>query len=99
MVMPTLTKDAPKISKRFKIKNTGIKDVMVKWEMFDKDLKQEQTSESDKNIFDLQIIKNQGFDSKEMPFKINLTAIEPAPSNESAFEIVPSECIVEARKF
>lgn len=34
-----------------------------------------------------------------MPYKINLTAIEPEPSYESAFEISPSECIVPARKF
>ena len=50
-------------------------------------------------MFNLSIIKNQGFDSKEMPFKISLDAIEPQPSYDSAFQIEPAECIVQARKF
>lgn len=87
MAMPTLVTNAPKISKRFKIKNTGIKDVNIDWKMFDKDLK---TKEENKDYFDLKIIKNQGFDSKEMPFKIDLTAIEPEPSMNSPFEIYPN---------
>ena len=40
-------------------------------------------------MFETAIVRNNGFDAQENPFKFNFTAIEPEESKNSAFEVSP----------
>ena len=65
--MPTVVCNSQPISKQFKIKNTGIREVQVDWKIFDnKDLKNKDT-----DLFNLSIDKNTAYDRKENPWKWN----------------------------
>lgn len=44
------------------------------------------------------MIRNQGFDSAENPFKFNFTALEPEESKNSAFEISPKTTVMGPRE-
>lgn len=81
MNMPTSIVNTASLSKIFKIKNTGIRALEVDWRIFDqKDLNSEEN-----DCFKLKIEKNQSFDKKKFPFKLNFSAVEPEESKNSAF--------------
>lgn len=96
MAFPTLVDNSPQVSKTFKIKNTGIADVNLAWNIFDQ--RDQQNRNPDDNLFNITIGKNSGFDSEENPFKLNFELIEPAPSTNSPFEIEPQSVIIPARE-
>jgi hypothetical protein len=85
LAMPTIVEKSQKISKTFKIKNTGIKDVVIGWKLFNMNDIQEQEGD----IFKISIGKNTMYDSREMPYKMLFTATEPEVSHNSAFAINP----------
>lgn len=93
MAFPTIVDNSPQISKTFKVKNIGIADVSIDWNMFD----QRDQTEKDE-LFNISIIKNIGFDSDENPYKLNFEIIEPEPSHNSPFEIEPRATIIPARE-
>lgn len=96
MAFPTLVDNSPQISKTFKIKNTGIADVNLEWNIFDQ--RDQKNRDAEENLFEITIGKNTGFDSEENPFKLNFELIEPHPSTNSPFEIVPQRAIIPARE-
>lgn len=99
--IPTVVAKTKAVIKQFVIKNTGIKSVVINWKIFDK-VKASlpavtATSEEEEDIFELDIAKNLAFDKAENPFKFEYTAIEPEPSNDSAFVIEPKSVVVGSR--
>ncbi len=81
--MPAIVTNSPLISKTFKIKNTGIREVIIDWRIFDgKDLQNKDT-----DLFNISVTNNTSFDRKENPFKFDFSAVEPPESAGSAFEI------------
>ena len=96
MTFPTLVDNSPQISKTFKIKNTGIADVNLEWNIFDQ--RDQKSRDPEENLFNITIGKNTGFDSEENPFKLNFELIEPPPSLNSPFEIIPQRVIIPARE-
>ena len=48
-------------------------------------------------MFDLDIVKNLAFDKAELPYKFEYSAIEPEPSQGSAFRIEPPTAVVGSR--
>jgi len=96
MAFPTLVDNSPQVSKTFKIKNTGIADVNLEWNIFDQ--RDQKNRSPEENLFNITIGKNTGFDSEENPFKLNFELIEPHPSTNSPFEIVPQRAIIPARE-
>ena len=96
MAFPTVVDNSPEISRSFKIKNTGIADVHINWNMFDQ--RDQKSRDPEENLFDISIIKNTGFDSEENPFKLNFDLVEPEPSFNSPFEIEPRNAIIPARE-
>jgi len=66
----------PAISKTFKIKNTGIRSLQVDWRVFD----QSDLDKVDNDVFAINVIKNQSFDKKHLPYKFRFTALEPEES-------------------
>ena len=91
--MPAIVVNSQSIQKQFKLRNTGIRAIQVDWRIYDrKDLEQ-----GGKDIFDLSVTKNQGFDSHECPFKFNFAAIEPEETKGSAFEVVPKSTVMGPR--
>lgn len=93
MLMPTTVANTSAFSKVFKIKNTGIRALDVDWRIFD----QKDLNNSETDAFKINIEKNQSFDKKKFPFKFNFTAVEPAETKNSAFEITPKKVTVECR--
>jgi len=93
MQMPTTVANTSAFSKVFKIKNTGIRALDVDWRMFD----QKDLDNSEEDPFSIKIEKNQSFDKKKFPFKFNFTALEPAETKNSAFEISPKKTTVACR--
>ena len=83
----------PAISKTFKIKNTGIRSLQVDWRVFD----QSDLDKVDNDLFNINIVKNQSFDKKRMPYKFQFTAQEPDESTNSPFEVQPKQVLVNAR--
>jgi hypothetical protein len=53
---------------------------------------------NDNNIFETEIVRNNGFDSSENPYKFNFAAIEPEESKNSAFEISPKSSVMGPRE-
>ena len=51
----------------------------------------------EKDFFDVDIVKNFAFDKMDNPYKFELQAIEPEPSQDSAFKIEPASCYVGSR--
>ena len=96
MAFPTMVDNSPQISKTFKIKNTGIADVSIDWNMFDQRDQKLRNSEDD--LFNITIVKNTGFDSEDNPFRLNFDLNEPQPSSNSPFEIEPKIAIIPARE-
>lgn len=109
--IPTVVAKTKPITKTFIIKNTGIKGVQINWKIFDQvkaGFEAQKTTQSEKfgessarenpsDIFDLDIVKNLAFDKAENPFKFELKAIEPEPSENSAFKIEPPSIAVGSR--
>ena len=82
------------------IKNTGIKSVEINWKIFDQAKGNDQPAESTplvEDIFDIDIIKNLAFDKADVPYKFEYKAIEPEPSQGSAFKIEPTTAVVGSR--
>jgi len=48
-------------------------------------------------VFSINVIKNQSFDKKRHPYKFKFAALEPEESQNSAFEVVPKQVLVNAR--
>lgn len=93
MNMPTAVTNTAAIHKVFRIKNTGIRALDVDWRMFD----QQDLDKSKEDPFQIKIEKNQSFDKKKYPFKFNFSAVEPAETFNSAFEIQPKKITVGPR--
>ena len=55
----------PAISKTFKIKNSGIRSLQLDWRVFD----QTDLDKVDNDVFSIDVIKNQSFDKKRLPYK------------------------------
>lgn len=92
--IPTAVANSQSITKTFKIKNTGIREVDMLWRLFDqKDLEEQQT-----DYFTMDVAKNLSYDRKENPYKFAFKAIEPEESNNSAFEIQPKESTIRSKE-
>jgi hypothetical protein len=96
MAFPTVVDNSPQLTKSFKIKNTGIADVIIDWKMFDE--RDQAHKKEDQDLFKISIDKNTGFDSEENPFRLKFDLIEPEPSHGSAFQIEPQHVIIPARE-
>lgn len=96
MAFPTVVDNSPQLTKSFKIKNTGIADVIIDWKMFDE--RDQVNKKADEDLFKITIDKNTGFDSEENPFRLKFDLIEPEPSLGSAFQIEPQHVIIPARE-
>ena len=94
ITFPTVVDNSPQLSKTFRVKNTGIADVMVDWKLFD-DHDREDMREWD--MFDISIVKNSTFDSNNMTYKLNFAMIEPPESTESPYEIEPKVCVISSK--
>lgn len=81
------------IQKTFKIKNSGIRSLQIDWRVFD----QSDLDKVDNDVFSINVVKNQSFDKKRLPYKFQFTAVEPDESQNSPFEINPKSCVVNAR--
>lgn len=91
--MPTVVANTNSISKTFKIKNTGIRSLLVDWKIFD----QKDLNKVDTDAFELKIIKNMSYDKQTFPYKFNFKALEPEESSESSFEVTPKTIVVGSR--
>jgi hypothetical protein len=92
--MPCIVSNSQPIMKQFKLKNTGIRGIQVDWKIYDsKDLEN-----VDQDVFETNVVRNNGFDSKENPYKFNFTVIEPEESKNSAFEIAPKNSVLGPRE-
>lgn len=96
MAFPTVVDQSPQLSRTFKIKNTGIADVVIDWKMFDQKDEKEKDQEAD--LFNISIGKNTGFDSEENPYKLKFDLNEPEPSEDSPFKIDPPVAVIPARE-
>lgn len=96
LAFPTVVDNSPQLSKSFKIKNTGIADVVIDWKIFDERDQRSRSAEAD--MFKISIDKNTGFDSEENPYKLKFDLIEPEPTMDSPFEIEPRTVIIPARE-
>jgi len=96
MAFPTVVDQSPQLSRTFKIKNTGIADVVIDWKMFDQKDEKERDQEAD--LFNISIGKNTGFDSEENPYKLKFDLNEPEPSENSPFKIDPPVAVIPARE-
>ena len=91
---PTVVEQAPQQAKTFKIKNTGIADVSISWKIYD----DRDRVNSTEDIFDIKIVKNNAFDNKDQPYKLDFNFNEPEDSLGSAYEIEPRECIIPSKE-
>jgi len=97
MAFPTVVEKSPQQGRTFKIKNTGIADVVIDWKLFDQ--KEENIAKQQENdLFNISIGKNTGFDSEENPFKLKFDLNEPEPSENSPFEIEPQKVVIPANE-
>lgn len=94
IAFPTIIDNSPQLLKTFKIKNTGIADVNVHWNLFDE---RDREQQGDSDMFDIKIMKNTAYDSKDMPYKLEFNMIEPDESQNSPYEIEPKECIIPSK--
>ena len=92
--MPCIVTNSAPITKQFKLKNTGIRGIQVDWKIFD----QKDLEHGDQDLFETSIVKNNGFDSKENPYKFNFNVIEPEESKNSAFEVAPKNSVLGPRE-
>lgn len=92
--MPCMVVNSQSISKTFKLKNTGIRAIQVDWKIYDK----KDLESGDQDLFDTTVIRNNGFDSNENPFKFNFSVIEPEESKNSAFEVSPKQTVMGPRE-
>jgi hypothetical protein len=49
-------------------------------------------------MFQTGIVRNNGFDSKENPYKFSFNVIEPEESKNSAFEVAPKNSVLGPRE-
>lgn len=91
---PIVVENSPQIVKHFKIKNTGIADVELNWNVFD----QRDLDKEEGDIFDIKIVPNSSFDYKDQPFKLEFNRNEPEPSQNSPFIVEPANCIIPSKQ-
>ena len=48
-------------------------------------------------MFNIKIVKNSAFDSKDMPYKLDFDMIEPPESTESPYEIEPKVSVIPSK--
>ena len=92
--MPCIVANSQSISKTFKLKNTGIRAIQIDWKIYDK----RDLEAADQDIFETSVVRNNGFDANENPFKFNFTAIEPEESRNTAFEVSPKQTVMGPRE-
>ena len=63
------------------------------WRVFD----QSDLDKVDNDVFSINVVKNQSFDKKHLPYKFRFTALEPEESQNSPFEVAPKNVVVNAR--
>lgn len=99
--IPTVVAKTKVVHKTFQIKNTGINSVEINWRIFDQAIGRQstvaETTPLVPEVFDLDIVKNLAFDKAELPYKFEYQAIEPEPSQGSAFKIEPPTAVVGSR--
>eukprot|EP00826_Nyctotherus_ovalis_P036803 TRINITY_DN3297_c0_g1_i5.p1 TRINITY_DN3297_c0_g1~~TRINITY_DN3297_c0_g1_i5.p1 ORF type:complete len:377 (-),score=105.03 TRINITY_DN3297_c0_g1_i5:435-1565(-) len=83
-----------KVTKSFKIKNTGIQDVVIDWKIFDL---QDIVGNTESDLFTLSLGKSEG--NAADPYKIDFEAVEPKEeSKDSPFTVIPKQVIVRSRE-
>ena len=92
--IPCIVTNSAPITKQFKLKNTGIRGIQVDWKIYD----QKDLEHGDQDTFETSIVRNNGFDSKENPYKFNFNVIEPEESKNSAFEVAPKNSVLGPRE-
>lgn len=65
------------------------------WRVFD----QSDLDKVENDVFEINVVKNQSFDKKHLPYKFQFTAFEPEESLNSPFEVQPKSVVVNARSF
>jgi hypothetical protein len=92
--MPSIVTNSAPITKQFKLRNTGIRSIQVDWKIYD----QKDIEHGGQDIFETGVVRNNGFDSKENPYKFSFNVIEPEESKNSAFEIAPKNSVLGPRE-
>jgi hypothetical protein len=92
--MPTQVVNTEPISKLIRVKNTGIRAVEFNWQIFDS----ADTSNLDRDFFNLSIGKNSGLNKGEYPYKFTYDFIEPQESADSIYEISPKQAVMGPRE-
>ena len=96
LAFPTVVDNSPQLTKTFKIRNTGIADVLIDWKIFDE--RDQKKRKQDEDLFNISVDKNTGFDSEDNPYKLKFDLVEPEQSYESPFVIKPQQIIIPARE-
>jgi hypothetical protein len=89
-----VVKSSP-ISKVLKVRNTGIRAVDLNWQIFDV---QDNMDGTNSDNFNLKVIRNQGIDRGEAPYKFAFDFIEPEESLDSIFSIEPKQVLMGPRE-
>jgi len=94
LVMKPTVKNGGKVTKSFKIKNTGIQDIEINWKIYDL---QELVGKTSNDLFSVILAKNEG--AAKDPYRLDLEAIEPEEeSKNSPFIINPKKCVVSSKE-
>ena len=94
LVMKPTVQNGGKVTKSFKIKNTGIQNIEIDWKVYDL---QELVGKTDTDLFSVSIAKSEG-NAKDL-YRVELEAIEPAEeSKNSPFTIVPQTSVVSSKE-
>ena len=90
LVMKPTIINGGQVTKSFKIKNTGVQDIVIDWKIFDiKDI----IGNSGNDLFTLNLGKSEGNSSE--PYRVELEAIEPTEeSKDTPFIITPKHLVV-----
>lgn len=90
LAMKPIVNGTGKISKTFKVKNTGGQDMIVDWKIFD-------VADTGGDLFKLSFTKSEG--DTLSPYKINFDALEPTEESRStAFAIEPRRLLLSSRE-
>jgi len=93
LIMKPTVLNGGKVTKTFKIENTGIQNVTIDWKIFDmKDI----IGNTESDLFTLSFGKNEG--NAIDPYRVELEAIEPKEeSKDSPFTIIPKQIVIPPR--
>lgn len=92
--MPTIVHNSAPISKTFTIKNTGIREVVIDWKIYD----ERDIYNVERDYFTLDVVKNLSYDRQINPYKFHLEEVRPPESENTPYSIEPQKIVLGCRQ-